>query len=44
VESGLLSGEQVLRLFDALLEKERQKQALRRAVRAAPTPGVERDW
>lgn len=44
VESGRLDEAQVGRLFEVLLEKERRKQALRRAARLAPTPGVERDW
>jgi hypothetical protein len=44
VEGGLLPAAEVQRLFDVLLEKERAKQAARRAARSAPTPGVEKDW
>jgi hypothetical protein len=34
----------VLRVLDVLAEKERAKQALRRARVAAPTTGTEKDW
>jgi tetratricopeptide (TPR) repeat protein len=44
VERGLLPAEEVRRLFDLLLEKERAKQAVRREARTVPPAGGGKDW